>query len=315
MNLGIFCEPDDAYAARRQAQANAAATARPAIKMPRLDSDEKALLEWLQNAEYCKTMSLISAVVADLGLPSRAAGRVKALELIEKLKHLRQLGLVFSVGRNSISSTPVKRPPRIRRRRLSVSRTGFTNHVSGVGSAFTSQSSGLAISAETPQNQVEVKKVETSAPTQNQAKTKTVPPEVVSAAAQRLAQLPRNLPRKLTGYVDGVRSWSGQTVVFSDGTTGSLIRANRGRLLIDWHRPDGFIDDWSERAQYELLRHFAAREGDVKRTKNPQAQLLGRLKAGVRERPSAAKANAARQNGGRPVKPGNRPRGRPRKIV
>lgn len=78
MNLGIFCEPDNAYAARRQAQANAAATARPAIKMPRLDSDEKALLEWLQNAEYCKTMSLISAVVADLGLPSRAAGRVKA---------------------------------------------------------------------------------------------------------------------------------------------------------------------------------------------------------------------------------------------
>jgi len=44
----------------------------------------------------------------------------------------------------------------------------------------------------------------------------------------------------------------------------------------------------------------------------PEAVLLGSLKRGKWERASTAKAAASRRNGAMPVKPGSRPRGRPR---
>jgi hypothetical protein len=48
--------------------------------------------------------------------------------------------------------------------------------------------------------------------------------------------------------------------------------------------------------------------------RNPHAVLLGRLKAGTVERPSALKAASARRNGRQPPRPGRR-RGRPRIAV
>jgi hypothetical protein len=50
----------------------------------------------------------------------------------------------------------------------------------------------------------------------------------------------------------------------------------------------------------------------IRRFKNPAAVLLGSRKRGIKERPSVTKASAARHNGNLPVRPGSRPRGRPK---
>src|SRR4029453_11994416 len=51
----------------------------------------------------------------------------------------------------------------------------------------------------------------------------------------------------------------------------------------------------------------------VRLWKTPQAIALGRLKRGVTEVKSAAKAESSRLNGRAPVRPGHKVRGRPRK--
>jgi hypothetical protein len=59
-----------------------------------------------------------------------------------------------------------------------------------------------------------------------------------------------------------------------------------------------------------IFDRYRADEVQVHRV--PEAQILGHLKAGVRERPSARKAAACRANGKCPCRPGKR-RGRPPK--
>jgi hypothetical protein len=49
----------------------------------------------------------------------------------------------------------------------------------------------------------------------------------------------------------------------------------------------------------------------IKRWKNPNAVVLGKLKRGVRERHSIKKMFTCWRNGRQPVRMGNRPRGRP----
>jgi hypothetical protein len=59
-------------------------------------------------------------------------------------------------------------------------------------------------------------------------------------------------------------------------------------------------------------RFWKLREHQLVLSKRPEAVLLGARKRGKRERPSEAKQAAARRNGASPVRPGSRPRGRPR---
>lgn len=109
-------------------------------------------------------------------------------------------------------------------------------------------------------------------------------------------------PRKWTGYLHGERCWRGRRVLMSDGMRGAIIDVRRGVARV-------FADGRISIADSRLRR---LHEREVVLLKLPQAVLLGSLKRGKTERPSEAKLAAARRNGSRPVRPGSRPRGRPR---
>jgi len=118
----------------------------------------------------------------------------------------------------------------------------------------------------------------------------------ISAAARSLARLRRTQPRKWTGWLHGEHCWRGRLVVLPGGEAAPLIWCGRKRILLQ------NIHDLPFR---EWLLWGARREKEVKLFRHPSAVALGRMKRGVRERKSEAKARAARLNGLR----GGRPRG------
>jgi hypothetical protein len=135
-------------------------------------------------------------------------------------------------------------------------------------------------------------------------------PERISEAARRLAKLPRNQPRKLTGWLHGQQCWRGRLLALPDGEVAPLYWCCRGRVLLAGYRDDPLVDE-----NTEFIKHLlwaVRREKDVRLYKRPEAVLLGSGKAGVKERPSLRKQEAARANGRQPPKAGSRSRGRPR---
>lgn len=127
-------------------------------------------------------------------------------------------------------------------------------------------------------------------------------------AARSLARLPRRVRRKRSGYIRGERVWRNREIELPDGRRAFVYGALRGKVGWSLH-PIGVPVDGDHLGNWGVSRQEA-----VRLVKNPHAQLLGRRKAGVRERPSAAKAAAARINGRMPPRPGSRPRGRPRAL-
>ena len=114
--------------------------------------------------------------------------------------------------------------------------------------------------------------------------------------------LPR-AARVWTGMLAGKRAWRGQPVVLPDGSLGCVFGIQRGWAMI-W-RPAPFVVGERE--------NFVLRVEQIRPYRLPSAVRLGRCKTGHRETPSARKAAACRKNGAQPVRPGHRPRGRPRR--
>ena len=114
----------------------------------------------------------------------------------------------------------------------------------------------------------------------------------------------RKKVKRWTGYMaDGQRAWYGRKVTQPNGRIVSIYGIVRGWAGITWDDPAG----------REGLGMALLRVEQLTAYKLPAAVSLGSAKAGVTERPSVAKAKAARLNGGKPPRPGKR-RGRPRKI-
>jgi hypothetical protein len=110
--------------------------------------------------------------------------------------------------------------------------------------------------------------------------------------------------RTWTGVVfNGKRSWVGQQVILPNGTTGWIKKAQANYVCVRTAVSDPVDGPIHEYLEPTALRPY----------KSPEAVLLGSRKRGKREKPSAAKAAASRRNGAMPVRPGSRPRGRPRK--
>lgn len=110
--------------------------------------------------------------------------------------------------------------------------------------------------------------------------------------------------RVWTGRLAGRRAWRGQPVVLPDNTIAYVFAIQRGLAAV-W-RPAPFTVAGRE----ELVLPVE----QIAPYKLPSAVRLGQCKAGRREAPSTRKAEACRRNGARPVQPGHRPRGRPRKL-
>lgn len=129
----------------------------------------------------------------------------------------------------------------------------------------------------------------------------------ISEAARALGKL-REFKKRWSGYVNGQRVWRGREIELPDGRRAFVYGALRGTVA--WslqpvgalYCPDGPHGFGATRQELIIL------------VRNAHAQLLGRRKRGVRERPSKAKAAAARINGRMPPRSGSRPRGRPRMV-
>jgi hypothetical protein len=129
----------------------------------------------------------------------------------------------------------------------------------------------------------------------------------ISLAAAQLGMLRHEArtrqPRVYTGRVFDRRAWRGMRVILPNGQIGSLYRAVRGAAVVSWR------DEFALRPD----QHVAVGTEELQPFKIPAAVILGGAKQGIRERPSARKAEVARRNGRAPVRPGSRSRGRPRK--
>ncbi len=135
--------------------------------------------------------------------------------------------------------------------------------------------------------------------------------EAASRAARTLAirrRVFRHLPgrdrRTWTGVLfDRRRAWVGQQVLLPDGSPAWIKRVQGGLACVRT-----MATDPSDGAVHQYLEATALR-----RYRLPEAVLLASLKRGVKEVASALKAASNRANGSLAVRPGSRPRGRPRK--
>jgi len=127
----------------------------------------------------------------------------------------------------------------------------------------------------------------------------------IRSAAKSLGSSKKKRRSAWTGCIQNERVRKGQRVILPNGTIAMVCRALRGKVICCWEDP------------HSIPKSCAASFKDtaLKLYKDPAAVLLGSLKKGVTEKKSHAKSEAARKNGSKPPRPGNRPRGRPRKRV
>lgn len=131
--------------------------------------------------------------------------------------------------------------------------------------------------------------------------------QAISEAARSLGQL-RGIRKHWSGFVNGERVWRNREIELPDGRRAYVYGALRGK--VGWSLyPIGVPVEGDHLGNWGVA-HASA----VRLVRNPHAQVLGSRKAGVRERPSPAKAAAVRVNGTMPPRPGSRPRGRPPKA-
>jgi hypothetical protein len=139
-------------------------------------------------------------------------------------------------------------------------------------------------------------------------KTKTAPsPTEVTEAARSLARLPR-CPKLRCGWVAGKPGYRGMPVLLF-GRTVFVFGCRRRKLIYTVERDGCVGDPLSAGVTWGVVD-----VAHVQVPKNEDAVILGRSKAGAREKRSERKIRAAQVNGCAPVRPGRRPRGRPRRV-
>jgi len=295
--LSIICAPLDApqVAAKKLPLPPAA---------HQLDQIDERIIEVVHDVGRVNVWSLFNSLSCGAGL-GRSADRDARRELWDRVRRLKHLRLIYGIGRNEITANkpaaPLRRSQRRPRRPRSVDRLA---HFPGV-----------SVANEVPRTLQPEMKYQTD----YEAVIKNGPPistltdlektksgmrqEQLTVAARALAKLPRRQIRKLTGFLQGERCWRWRLVVLPNGEITKLYWASRGRVrLVDAN--DLPYSSWLMR----VVRHAH----EIRLYRNPVAVALGSQKRGVIERKRAKKADAAKRNGRCPVRPGRRPRGRPR---
>ncbi len=283
----------------------------PPPAQPWLRQCDHQLLERLRDAGSCATWSLLN-VVADAQSPrDRTTGRLLRLQLWDRLKRLRGLGLAFTQGRNRVNSSKPDRVARrpavtLRSRRPTVVESGSVRAVSvrtGTGPQ------GALSATHEVHRQILSEPPALCRPTIEVEKTESgEEPERISEAASALGRLPRHPKRRWSGWLnDRVRTYRNMRVALPSGEQVYVFGARRG-LLVYVREPNLCAGDPDEAGR----SWGVVPASSVQVTKNEHAVLLGSQKHGVRECPSALKAISARANGRQPPRAGRR-RGRPRR--
>ena len=109
MLINVICAPPDAP------QIPPAPPQTPL--QPTLDRLDRKIVESVREFGLTKLWSVLNAVAKDETTRNRAEARSLRLHLLEKVRRLNRLGLLFLVGRNMLS--PVKPDPGLVRRQMS----------------------------------------------------------------------------------------------------------------------------------------------------------------------------------------------------
>lgn len=191
---------------------------------PRLDRLDEKILETLRDSGICQIWSVLNTVADGEDPRNRSEGRVIRLRLLDKLRRLNRLGLVFFAGRNMIS--PVKPDDETVRaiagwRRRTVRKApGFRAVSARVPTAV----SNAAKSQQLILREADNAKRLASEPTRKPDETKSGPTvDEISTAATILAKLPRKkTKRRWTGFIDFRRCYRDQPVNLPDGQSGYI---------------------------------------------------------------------------------------------
>lgn len=249
---------------------------------------------------------LINALADTRQPDSRARRRCWRLRYWGACRELLKAKLLFRHGGEIATSNFATRPrPRSQRRlspsvRRSVSKNGGSNRLTAMPETAESH-------PQLPEAEVDVGGLRTL---DRQSKTQcATAPELASEAARQLARLPRRRKRIWSGWLnDRVRTYRNMRVELPGGEQVYTFGAKRG-LLVYVREPDMCVGDPDEAGR----SWGVVLASKVEVVRNPQAVLLGQMKAGTREHRSPSKAATARCNGAKPARRG--PRGRPRKFM
>lgn len=281
-------------------------------RTPTLDALDLRLLDAIRRrGRYgSHPWDVINEIAATIHSSSRAEARSTRLALWGRLRTLLHAKLVFRLYRRYVTASKL---PQIdgrrnrRHRRPSVRRRGSQNSGSTISLPVKPQAKREAhpiqFVPDTPKPPEIV-----PIPPGKKTKSASAPVEI-AAAARRLALLPRRTKRRWTGWIGRTHCYRDQRVILPNGEVGFIYGVLRGKAIVTLDRGKllgGYFGGGGP------MRWTAFPAEKVTLSRNESACILGGLKKGKTERPSARKTAAARLNGCAPPRPGNRARGRPR---
>jgi hypothetical protein len=272
---------------------------------PRLDAVDRRIVEAVRDVGPVKTWSLLNWLAEAEGARSRTEGRAARRILWERVRRLKRLGLVFGRGRNEVATTPPPARPRARRRKRSVNKRAVNRGVSAVAPAAHSQQ----LQPRHPVDTEVFRRTEpiASASTDSGKSENVTTPAQASEAGRAMAKL-RHVPKRpWSGYVGEKRIRRDQKVILADGAEVYAFGTRRGHLVWSLH-PGRLVGGLAG----EPWQWGVVRAASVRLARCEPASILGALKRGCQEVPSALKQAAARLNGLTPCRAG-RKRGRPRR--
>jgi hypothetical protein len=288
----------------------------PQSHVPRLDPLDREIIKAVRDGgRYgISIWKVLNRVAITQNPTARTELRASRLQLWRKLQRLLKIGLVFRFRRKFVTLAKL---PKLAVRRRRSSRAGSTVGQAGIprGQKTSNQltvnlSGQITVQQAAAIQSAKPKALDPACVTEKVLTFATPGPqtEAIASAGRALAKMSR-ARKHWSGWLGQERGYREQRIILPDGTVGFLYGALRGKVVVTLDRGRLLGGLGNGPFRWTVLPVDA-----VVVYREPAARLLGRLKRGVRERPSALKALAARRNCTMPPRPGSRPRGRPRKA-
>lgn len=275
---------------------------------PSLNSQDHQLLKVIGEHDRLPIPALLNFLASEQAPTNRSEERKLWLDAWHHLRRLLRLGLVFRADRTSVSllksvSEIRHRPVKRRTRKPTVS-PNTDEHRASTETLRTDAPSSNPL--EEPQNQLPTAQPIMHSASESPDETESAPTrEQIALAAISLAKLPRRPRRKWTGWIGQTHAYRNMRIILPSGEVAFVAGVLRGKCVftLDAGKLIGGFDG-------EPFRWGVVPVREVRVLKNLAAQQLAARRRGVKERPSALKAQTARRNGRMPCREGLS-RGRP----
>jgi len=271
---------------------------------PALDRDERRIVAAIPSTQPIGIWPLLNGLSKDQDWRTRKAHR---LDLWHSLKGLLHRRVIHRYGRTAVCrEMPDPSALKVAEQRARRRPTVHDRAVKMKGSTDSTprtkvrQNPSLSVDIQLPSAQAALP------PNRTNIEIEAKPSQEQIAEAARSLRSLRGRKKNWTGWINGVHAYKDMEIILPNGRRAFVFGVLRGKVV--WTPTRGSLP-----GEFPYAMEWGVIPADqVKVVPNQSASLLGKLKRGVRERPSAAKARAARENGRRPCRAG-RKRGRPRR--